>query len=62
MPIWVLVADYGTEGLDDPIMAFHDEGTGVAALHLIGDNPSAMSMRLIEVPIWLESPKKSGIG
>lgn len=50
--VWLLVPDYGTEGLGEPHMAFHSKECAEDAMALIAKNPSATTMRLVEVPVW----------
>lgn len=50
--IWVLMPDYGCEGLREPFMAFRSHETAQEAKALIEKNPSATTMKLCEVPMW----------
>ena len=57
--IWVIMPDYGCEGLREPIMAFRDSRTAQAALDMIDKNPSATRMKLCSVPIWGETLQRT---
>lgn len=50
--IWVLMPDYGCEGLREPFMAFRTKESAEACKQLIEKNPSAQIMKLAEVPVW----------
>lgn len=49
--IWVLIKDYGTEGLRDPFMAFEDEDAARQATALI-EQAGGVSVKLFRVPLW----------
>lgn len=53
--IWVLMPDYGYEGLREPFMAFKTQDAAEACKDLIEKNPSATRMKLVEVPMWRHS-------
>lgn len=50
--VWVLMPDYGLEGLREPFMAFRTKDAAEACKELIEKNPSATTMKLAEVPVW----------
>lgn len=50
--IWVLMKDYGTEGLSEPFMAFEDEEIAERAKKMI-DDAGALSVKLCCVPVWI---------
>lgn len=50
--IWVLMPDYGYEGLREPVAAFRTEAEANSALELLNKNPAGCSMKLAEVEIW----------
>lgn len=50
--IWVLMPDYGYEGLREPVAAFRSEAEARSALELMQRNPAGCSMKLAEVELW----------
>ena len=50
--IWVLMPDYGCEGLREPVAAFRTEAEAKSALELLEKNPTGCSMRLAGVDLW----------
>lgn len=53
--IWVLMPDYGYDGLREPFMAFRTQQAAQEAKDLIEKNPSSTTMKLAEVPVWRHS-------
>lgn len=52
--IWVICPDYGCEGLREPIAAFGSEQMARQALRMFEAIPGATSVKLCEVPMWLD--------
>lgn len=56
--VWVIMPDYHTEGLREPIQAFFTEAEAVAAMKLL--EHGHQSFKLASVPVWGRTPIKQG--
>lgn len=49
--VWVLMTDYGPEGLSEPFVAFENQEIAERAKKMI-DDAGGQTVRLCRVPIW----------
>lgn len=49
--VWIIIKDYGCEGLRDPFMAFEDEDAANQAKKLI-DEAGGTMVKICRVPLW----------